>query len=148
MKNKLIVVTDLGLLKAYKLYKNETDTNHRIEVVQEIQLTEAHRKLTELLSDQAGRFATAGTAGASAGERHNIELEHRKRLIKQLAEHLTSLLRSQDVDMCYFAASKEINHKILELVPQELRNKIAKNIPADLTKLGKAELLDRFTNNT
>lgn len=145
MKNKLVVVTDLGLLRAYRLNRNETGTTPRLEPVHEVELSDAHRKLTEILSDQAGRFGSSGPAGAASGERHNIELEHRRRLIKQLAEHLAALLRAGDVDTCYFAASKEINHKILELLPHDVRNKITKNIPADLTKLSKADLLARFT---
>lgn len=144
MKTKLVVVADLGLLRAYKLYRNETGASPRLELIEEIELNEAHQRITDLVSDQAGRFASSGSAGASAGERHNIELEHRKRLIKQLAERLTALLRAVDVDACYFAASREINHKMLELLPHDLRAKITKNISADLTKLGKAELLGRF----
>jgi len=145
MKNKLVVVADLGLLRAYRLNRNETGTTPRLEPVHEIELRDAHRKLTEILTDQAGRFASSGAAGAAAGERHNIELEHRKRLIKQLAEHITALLRAGDVDACYFAASREINHKILELLPHDVLSKITKNISADLTRLSKADLLARFT---
>ncbi len=145
MKHRLIVVADLAMLKAYKLERNEINNSHRLELVHQVELSEAHQKLVDRLSDQAGRFGSAGAPGAASGERHNIELEHRKRLVKLLVEHMTTLLRQADIDTCYFAASKEINHKILELLPQELRAKITKNIPADLTKLGKAELLARFT---
>ncbi|MCS7338906.1 MAG: host attachment protein, partial [Verrucomicrobiae bacterium] len=133
-----------GLLRAYKLSRDDTDPRPRLELVDEVELKEAHHRVTDMVSDQAGRFASSAHPGASAGERHNIELEHRKRLIKQLADHVAVLLRREHVETCYLAASKEINHKILDLLPHDVRAKITKNIAADLTKLGKAELLERF----
>jgi len=144
MKNKLVVVTDLGSLKAYKLDRNDLGRTPRLELLQDIEWAAAHEKLADKLSDQAGRFGKGGASGASSGERHNIALEHRKRLVKQLAERVSLLIRPEDVDACYFAASKEIHHQILEELEPRLRAKIEKNITADLTKLDKAELLDRF----
>lgn len=144
MKRKLVVVTDLGSLKAYKVDPNDFGRTPRLEPLRNIELADAHEKLADKLSDQAGRFANGGASGASYGERHNIEIEHRKRLVKQLAEHVNALVRPEDIDACYFAASKEINHQILEELDPRARAKIELNVPADLTKLDKGELLDRF----
>jgi hypothetical protein len=80
----------------------------------------------------------------SDGERHNIEFEKRKRLARRLAERVNALMRRDDVDICYLAASKEINHQILEEVEPRLRAKIEKNLAADLTKINKSELLQHF----
>ena len=144
MKNKLVVVTDLGSLKAYRLDRNELNRTPRLELLQDVAWAAAHEKLADKLSDRAGRFANGGASGASSGERHNIALEHRKRLVKQLAERVSVLIRPEDVDACYFAASKEINHLILQELDPRARAKIEKNVPADLTKLDKGELLNRF----
>lgn len=145
MKNKIVVVTDLGSLKAYRLANGQPGVSPRLELIEELQLNDAHQKLTDKVSDQGGRFGRGGAgAGAGVGERHNIELEHRKRLIKQLAEKLGALLRKPGVEGCYLAASKEINHAITEALDPQLRAKVAKNIAADLTKLGKTELLERM----
>ena len=80
----------------------------------------------------------------SDGERHNIELESRKRFVRQLALRLNALARSQDVDRCFLAASREINNQLLEELEPQLRAKVAKNVSADLTKLGKTEILSHF----
>ena len=53
-------------------------------------------------------------------------------------------MRRDDVDVCYLAASKEINHQILEEVEPRLRVKIEKNVAADLTKINKSQLLQHF----
>lgn len=80
----------------------------------------------------------------SDGERHNIELESRKRLVRQLAQRLNILARSQEIDRCFLAASKEINHPLLEELDPQVRAKIAKNVPADLTKLARCDILQHF----
>lgn len=145
MKNKIVVVTDLGSLKAYQLVNAQPGVSPRLELIEELQLNGAHQKLTEQVSDLGGRFGKGGQGnGTSAGERHNIELEHRKRLVKQLTEKLSHLLRADGVDGCFFAASKEINHPITEALAPQLRAKLLKNLSADLTKLSKTELLERL----
>ena len=43
-------------------------------------------------------------------------------------------------------AHKEINQKILDELPPAVCNRIKKNLPRDLTKVGQKELLDQFLN--
>jgi hypothetical protein len=78
------------------------------------------------------------------GERHNIELEARRRFVRRLAQRLNFLARSPEVDRCFLAVSKEINHQLLEELDPQVRAKITKNVPADLTKLGQADILRHF----
>ena len=80
----------------------------------------------------------------SDGERHNIELESRKRFIRRLAQRLNILARRPDVDRCFLAASKEINHPLFEELEPHVQAKISKNVPADLTELGQADILRHF----
>ena len=80
----------------------------------------------------------------SDGERHNIELESRKRLVRQLAQRFNLLARGPEVECCLLAASREINHQLLEELEPAVRAKIEKNVPADLTKLERAEILRHF----
>ncbi len=151
MKNTLLVVADLGGYKAFRLENN--DNNHhpnrapRLEFLEQFDNPSAHGHLVDKVSDLSGRFPRGATktAGAMAdGERHNIELESRKRLVRQLAQRLSSLARSPDIDRCFLAASKEINHQLLEELDPEVRLKIEKNVPADLTKLERTDILSHF----
>jgi len=150
MKDKWVVVTDLCSLKAYRLDTGSFTRTPRLELMLGFENPEAHERLLDKVSDQAGRFSKGmGHNGAAAGamsygERHNIELEHRKRLVKQLAGRLNDLLRRADVAGCYFAASKEINHQLLEALEPAARAKIEQNVAADLTKIDKSQLLARF----
>ena len=149
MKNTLVVVTDLACLKAYRLENNHPNKSLRLELVEDFNNAEAHGKLGDKVSDLSGRFprrtgAQHTTGAMSDGERHNIELESRKRLVRQLAQRLNRLLGSKEVERCLLAASREINHQLLDELEPLVRAKIEKNIPVDLTKLDRAEILGHF----
>jgi hypothetical protein len=149
MKNTLVLVTDLGGFKAYRLENNQPISSPRLELLEEYKDAEAHRRLVEQVSDLAGRFprrtGSASAAGAmSDGERHNIELERRKRGVRKLAGRLDSLMQNPEIEQCYLAASREIMNPLLEELSPGARSKIGMNIPADLMKASKVELLRQF----
>lgn len=147
MKNTLLVVADLGGFKAFKLENNHLNRTPRLELLEQYNNHAAHRRLVEKVSDFSGRFPRGGTKACGAmsdGERHNIGLESRKRLVRQLAHRLNLLARHADVERCFLAVSKEINHQLLEQLEPQVRAKIAKNVPADLTKLGRTDILRHF----
>ncbi len=150
MKNTVVVVTDLACLKAYRIDPNPQHSSPRLELLEEFHCNGAHERLVDKVSDQSGRFPRGGgspngASAMSAGERHNIELEQRKRLVRQLAGRLNTVITRPGIERCLLAASKEINHQLIEELPTSTRGKIQKNLAADLTKLDKSELLAHFT---
>jgi hypothetical protein len=149
MKNTLVVVLDLGCFKAFKLENSQLNRTPRLELVEEFNNADAHGHLVDRVSDSSGRFPRAAgmpnsTGAMSDGERHNIALELRKRLVRLLAQRLNALARNQDVERCLLAASREINHQLLAELEPHVRSKIEKNVPADLTKLKRAEIMRHF----
>jgi hypothetical protein len=149
MKNTLVVVTDLGCFKAFRLENHHPNRAPHLELVEEVNNADAHEKLVDKVTDLAGRFPrSAGAASArgpmSDGERHNMELETRKRLVRQLAQRLNALARSPEVERCLLASSREINHQLLAELEPQVRAKIEKCVSADLTKLERADILRYF----
>src|SRR5215469_3987294 len=147
--NTLLVVADLGGYKAFRLENNNNPKHSpRLELLEQFTNPQAHGRLVDRVSDQAGRFPRApggrAVGAMSDGERHNIELESRKRFIRELAQRLNMLARGQEVDRCFLAASREIIHPLLLQLDAKVRAKIVKNIPADLTKFGSMDILSRF----
>ncbi len=149
--NTLLVVADLAGFKAFKLdtegnlLRNQTP---RMVLLEQYSNSKAHLRLMDKVTDLAGRFPRRTGARAigamSDGERHNIELEARKRLIRDLAFRVNALARQPDIDRCLLAASKEINNTLVQELEPGVRAKIVKNIPVDLMKFGQAEILKRF----
>ncbi len=156
MKNTLLVVADLGGFKAFRLHNEEERVlgngglkrPPRLEFVEEFQNADAHERLVDKVSDLSGRFprGTGLKAGGamSDGERHNIALESRKRLVRQLAQRLNVLARSPEIECCFLAASREINHQLVQELDPQVRVKVEKNVPADLTKVERASILSYF----
>lgn len=148
MKTKWIFLADLGSLKAYRIETSRLARRPRLVLTESFNNTEAHTRLVEQVTDLAGRFpkgsGSNGSGAMSDGERHNIELERRRRLARRLAGRLNALMRRQEVESCFFAASKTINRQLLEALEPQARKKIERNVAADLTKLDKSQLLARF----
>jgi len=149
MKNTLLVVADLGGFKAFKLENNNhVSRTPRLQFVEQFENIGAHGRLVDKFSDLSGRFprgtGVKADGAMSDGERHNIELEARKRFVRRLAQRLNTLARDREIEACYLAASREINHQLLEELEPEVRAKIAKNVPADLTKLERVDILRHF----
>ncbi|MGO8927922.1 MAG: host attachment protein [Limisphaerales bacterium] len=149
MKNTLVVVTNLGCFKAFRLENPHPNQTPRLELVEEFNSADAHGKLVDKVTDLSGRFprnaGAANTRGPmSDGERHNIELESRRRLVRRLAQRLNALARSPKVERCLLAASLEINRQLLEELEPPVRAKVEKSISVDLTKLERADILRYF----
>jgi protein required for attachment to host cells len=149
MKNTMVVVADLGGFKAYKLSSPDyTHNSPRLELLAQFDNPEAHGHLVDKVSDLSGRFPRGGGPGGQGsladGERHNLELEQRKRYVRQMAQQLNRLAGNGDVDNLLLAASREINHALVEELDARVRAKIMKSVAADLTKLGQEQILRHF----
>ena len=147
MKRKLLIVADLGLVKAYQL---DFTPNHtpRLEQVGEVVLEEAHGRVLDKITDVAGRNSSPAQKnwGAPLADDHNFRLELKRRLIHQISDHIQRLIEQSGSGICWLAAPKEINQKILEKLPPAVCKRIKKNLRRDLTKVGQKELLDQFLN--
>ena len=145
MKNTLVIVTDLGLFKAYRLEHTDIQHTPRLELIEELESVDAHGKLIDKVTDQAGRWRVPmGRMGMSYGERQKIELEMQRRLVKQLAGHINSAAREQNADEIYLSANKDTHRQLLEELGVDVRARIVRMVPLDLTKANKAELLGHF----
>jgi protein required for attachment to host cells len=148
MKNKLLIVADLGRVKAYKVVYTFDQHTPRLEQFEELVLEDARNRMLDKVTDEAGRHISPAQKkwGAPLGDENNLKLELKRRLVHRIAEHIEALIERSGYDGCWLAAHKEINQQILEELPPRTRNRIWKNLPRDLTKLGQKELLNQFLN--
>jgi hypothetical protein len=145
--SSLVIVTDRGGLKAYKV--NETPTRGpSLQLVQAFNITDAHGKLSDKLTDLAGRFpvtegAGAHRGGASIAER-KLETETDRRIYKQLADQITKIVGPSGKEGWSFAAPAEIHPAIVDLLPAPVRNRIVEHVKSDLLKVEVAKLPSHF----
>lgn len=146
---KLIVIMDRGSLHGYQLVGGKRGKSDRIQTVHSHDNVEAHIRFGRRVTDQAGRFPAGNgggrsSGGMSRGEHHNFEIETEKRLIQLQAETVKELLNGDKYDGWYLAAPQSMNQRVLDQLDPSSRERLEKNLAADLTKVHPQEILSRF----
>ena len=142
----LVIVADRGSLKAYRV--GETPTRGpSLQLVQAFNITDAHGKLLDRVTDQAGRFPVRDGAGVQHGAsiaETKLENETDRRIYKQLADQITKVVKTDGVAGWSFAAPAEFHSAIVDLLPNEVRNRIVEHVKSDLVKIEPARLGAHF----
>jgi len=146
--SSLVIVTNRGSLKAYRV--NETPTRGpSLQLVQAFNMTEAHGRLIDKVSDLAGRFPVTEGAGAHRGpastaERTQLAIETDRRIQKELADQIAKIVSQNGNDGWSFAAPAEIHTAIVDLLPADVRQRIVEHVKSDLVKVEPARLMSHF----
>jgi len=153
MNSTLIIAADLGLLRAYRQIKASQGHQPHLQLIAELKPVEAHEKLSDQVSDQAGRFPRGGGAGGtpgdlSAGENLHQEGEQEHRLIQRLAETIDELLADGEVTACLLAVSAPIHQQLFDALEPKTRGKIRQVLASNLAKTEPSELLEHFEKAT
>ncbi len=147
MPEKLVLLADLGALKAYKIIRDELHGSPRIDLIESVENVAAHQRISDTLTDQAGRFPVGNGIAAgqmSHGENHNLQTETEKRLIEQLSSRVNEIVGAADGAHFHFAAPSQINQRVVDGFKPHIRARMQKNLASNLIKMDKAELLARF----
>ena len=145
--SSLIIVTDRGSLKAYKV--NETPTRGpSLQLVQAFNITDAHGKLIDKVTDLAGRFPVSNGVGrqhhAASIAETKLETETDRRIYKQLADQIVKIVKSDNAAGWSFAAAPDIHKAIVDLLPGPVRDRIVEHVKSDLVKTEPAKLHTHF----
>ncbi|MGC8828845.1 MAG: host attachment protein [Verrucomicrobiia bacterium] len=142
---RLLVITDLGNFKAYKLDTTTRGTPH-LEVVEEQILEQARGRVVDKVTDLAGRRAapTSKDWGSPTADDNNLLLETKRRIVKQIASHIKRIVDAGGFTHLWLVAHKEIINLILEELPQNIRSKVELHLARDYTKAPKEKVLKHF----
>lgn len=148
MKNThVIIVADSGTLKAYRIAETSTLHRRKAELVKQIRYEAAHRKLSDTLTDRAGRFRGSGdarSASKSFGEAHNLKSELKKKIVEHLAHDIEGVISHTPAEFYYISLPKPIHNIVLDEMKASLRKKITKDLAADLIKEPVDKIRARF----
>src|SRR5438067_689094 len=143
----LVIAADRGTLKAYQV--NETPTRGpSLKLIQAFDITDAHGRLVDKVTDLAGRFPVTESAGAHRGAASiaetKLETEVDRRINKELAEQIAKIVNDSGKEGWAFAAPSEIHSAIVDLLPDRVRNRIVEHVKSDLVKVEPAKLPNHF----
>ena len=142
----IVITADRGSLKAYQV--NETPTRGpSLKLIQAFDITDAHGRMIDKVTDFAGRFPVTDGAGAhhgaAIGER-KLETETSRRINRELADQIAKVVNGSGKQGWAFAAPSEIHSAIVDLLPDRIRNRIVEHVKSDLVKVEPAKLPNHF----
>ena len=143
----LVIVADRGSLKAYRV--DETPTRGpSLKLVQAFDITDAHGKLFDKVTDLAGRFPVTEGAGAHRGPasiaESKLQTETDRRINRELADQIARIINGSGKEGWSFAAPSEIHSAIVDLLPGRVRDRIVEHVKSDLVKVEPAKLPNHF----
>src|SRR5438045_1586469 len=119
-----------------------------LQLVQAFNITDAHGKLVDKVSDLAGRFPVSDGAGGrhanSIAERTQLETETDRRIHKQLADQIVKIVQSDGVEGWSFAAPASIHAAIVDLLPASVHDLIVEHVKSDLVKTEPSKFAKHF----
>lgn len=118
-----------------------------MRLVQAFNTTDAHGRLVDKVTDQAGRFAVRNGAGvqqAASIAETKLENETDRRIYRQLADHIAKVVKSDGIEGWSFAAPAEFHSAIVDLLPSDVRNRIVEHVKSDLVKVEPVKLPAHF----
>jgi hypothetical protein len=148
MKKRLLILADLGHLKAFRLLYNAPGLKPKLELISTFSTPEASGRMRDKVTDspdlKRGDVAGTNQGITSDGERHNIDLEFRRRALKELGHQITEIVQHEpDLEECVFAASREIHNAVVELLSPQVRNKLVAEWSENLINAPHSELVRR-----
>jgi hypothetical protein len=123
----LLVVADRGRVLSYL-----TAGTGVPELFSSTTFKEGTKKLSELVTDQAGAFPNTGSVGTSSAERLPLVAELEVRCFRLIAEEVDQLLATEEVTTWGFAAPSEIHGAILDFLSRDALERLAAQVRADL----------------
>ena len=140
-----VVVADRGSLKAYKV--NETpNRGPSLQLVQAFNIMDAHGRMQDKVSDEAGAFPNAAGPGMmnSVAERQGIANETERRIHRELAEKIADTVKREAAEGWSFAAPSTIHSAITDLLPNDVRDRIVEHVTSDLVNIEPTKLPGHF----
>jgi len=144
--NTVVIAADLGHFRAYRISRDPVDqaVSPRIDLIEAFDSLEGRVRTSELYTDSPGALKRKGGIGAGSGERHGINKERRRKLLKLAADSICSLIKREGMPRWHLSAGRSINNSLVKSLGPDVKNRLDMNLKADLTSAEKGEILKRF----
>lgn len=144
LENTLVIVADLGELKAFNIKQHEGIVGDKIKISYSLELInnenfiEGRKQVSEIMSDNSGRF------GHDTLEEHDLKIEIENRTILEIAQDIESIVKSIQPKQLFLAFPKEHNRELTDKLGDQAKAILKKNIALNLVKTDKQKLLSHF----
>ncbi len=131
-------------MKAYRITRDDLQPGESpaFEGLANVDLENQHSKVSDRVTDKAGRFAY-GAGSKSVGERQSEQEESEVRQLDSIVEEIHKAAGKENEDI-YLAAPKEIIADLVENLDSKVVQRIRKQLSRNLVKAPKLDLLESF----
>lgn len=146
MNSHLLILTDLGLVRALSFKAPGDDPRERAHLI-ELSDDELGAPVGAVTTDGPGRFNRGFAAGKGEAMSHaetKLDVEVEKRAIAQVATEICELVTKSGCQSYTLAAPQEHLKRLVAEMEADCREKLRESVGADLTKTSLKELEKRF----
>jgi hypothetical protein len=126
----LVIVTDLGSLRAYRVEETPERGPH-------LKLMQAF-EVTDVMNAPSARHTTP------MSDWPQLEEAMDRQVCKELAAEIVKIVERNPGEGWSFAAPASIHTTVVDLLPQEIRERIVEHVKSDLVKIEVARLPEYF----
>ena len=149
----LVIVASLGEIKAYRANPRTPEAEAglkpsevKLDLIRSIDIVEAHKKLSDLITDTTGTVNKAGFLNrAASGEKHTLKEEIYREAVKAVCEDIDMLINEYGEKKVFLSVPKTIANDVLSCIKN--RSKIFRIAEKDLLKTDKNKLIEEFKPN-
>jgi hypothetical protein len=147
---KVIIIANLGRVRALKFREAGLDPQEQDHLDEESGSPFEMRidKISDVVTDQAGRFPqrgpTGGLPGMSQGEEHELEAELENRALQRVADKIDEIVAAENYPPWLLMATREVLPHLEKALPTAARASLARRDVGDLTKMPLADLEKRL----
>lgn len=153
----IVIVADLGEMKVYKAEPRDLEAeaglkpqNIKLDLVNAVDYVEAHWKVKDIVTDEAGRFQSPNKSNRGIAEKHGIEAKLEEDVIKAIAEDIARFVNEYNPPKYFLALPENIFKRVWSQVESlkakypDVVNKLFRFVEEDLTKTDKNRLPEIF----
>jgi hypothetical protein len=148
--DKFLLIADLGKLRVLRFQRagdDPVERDHLVEVKANVSEPEL-QTISEVVTDQAGKFNRGGAAGVVSAmshfEQHNLESELERKALERLATGIATVLKDAGYPTWILAAPQADLKRIEASLLSCCRERLVERVGADLMKEPLAKLEKRF----
>ena len=147
----IVIVADLGEMKVYKANPRDLEAeaglkpqNIKLDLVNAVDYVEAHWKVKDIVTDEAGRFKGPDGTHGGITERHGIEAKMEEDVIRAIAADIDRFVAEYNPPKYFLALPRTIFKRVWDHVGPEAQKKLFRYVEEDLTKTSKTKLPEIF----
>ncbi len=134
----VIIVTDRGRLVAFRSAEGQ------LRRIASVEFEEGNRKLSELVTDQAGAFPNTGSTGTSSAERLPLVAELEVRCFRKISDTIHEVLATEQPGWWGLAAPSEMHAAIVDFLDPADRESLSRHVRRDLVNSSMTDIEAAF----